>query len=150
MPHTIHSRFVQSIADDFYRRYPTQPAIIASHGALWIKCRSDSPSRLRSTVAFGISPDCVTVAFEGLAHPFVAVPAVRDAETVRRLAFGLFDDLITERQVAISYWISDECISVEFIPHDQIRVRHGAWNDSGANRIRVRSWLGTYDYDSAT
>ena len=145
----VHSQFVQNVVNEFHNRYACPISQKVSGGEVWIECYSVTPSRFRSALAFGISHDGVTVAFEGRVQPFIAHPAVRDAEIVRRQAFGLFDDLITERQVAISYWTSDECIAVEFIPHGQVRELLGAWKDAGANRVRVRSWLGTYDYDSA-
>jgi hypothetical protein len=149
MSPTIHSQFVQSVADEFYSRYTCPVSQQVSDGEIWIECQSATPSRFRSTLSFGIAHDCITVAFEGRVVPCIAHPAVRDAETIRRRSFDLFDDLITERQVAISFFCGDECIAVEFIPHERIRARQGAWSDSGADRVRVRSWLGTYDYDSA-
>lgn len=148
MSHANSSQFVQSVADEFFRRYDCLVSQDDSDGELWIECRSSTPERFRSPLTFGIAPDSVTVAFDGLTRPFI-IHAGRDAETTRRQAFGLFDDLISERQVAISFYSGDECIAVEIILHEQIRARQRAWSDSGASRVRVRSWLGKYDYDAA-
>ena len=144
----VYNQFVQSVAEEFFGRYDCPVSRDDSDGSLWIECRSSTPDRFRSPLTFGITPDSVTVAFDGLTHPFIIYPG-RTAETTRRQAFALFDDLITERQVAISFWRGDECIAVEFIPSEQIRVRQRAWSVEGASHVRVRSWLGKYDYDTA-
>jgi hypothetical protein len=146
MPHTIHSQFVQSIADEFVRRYPAQTARDDSDGELWIECSSDIQSRFRSPLTFGITDDSITVAFDGLTKPILIRPPHKDAETARREAFDLFDDLIRERKVAISFWQGDDCFGVEFISHEQIQSRRAAWS---GHAVRVRSWLGKYDYDVA-
>jgi hypothetical protein len=135
------SKFVQSVADEFFSRYDLPVARDDSDGELWIECRSLTPERFRSPLTFGITSDSVTVAFDGLTLPFIIHPG-RDAKTAQRQAFALFDDLITERQVAISFWRGDECDGVEFISHEQIRARQGY-------AVRVRSWLGKYDHDFA-
>ena len=149
MSHANSSQFVQSLAEEFFRRYDCLVSQDKSDGELWIECRSAAPARFRSPLTFGITPDSVTVAFDGLTHPFVISQGVRDAETVRRQALGLFDDLITERQVSISFWRGDECIAVEFIRHEQIQARRGVWSGSSVSRVLVRSWLGRYDHDFA-
>ena len=95
---------------------------------------------------FGICHGSVTVAFDGRTTPMIIAPPTIEAETARRRAFALFDDLISERVVSISFWQGDECFGVEFIPHEQIESRRSAWADYA---VRVRSWTGKYDHDHA-
>ena len=147
MSHANSSQFVQSVADEFFRRYDCPVSQDNSGGELWIECRSSTKARFRSPLTLGITPEAVTVAFDGLTRPFVIRQGISDAETVRRQALALFDDLITERQVAISFWRADECIAVEFVPLGQIQAHRGAWSGSGVTRVVVRSWLGRYDHD---
>lgn len=73
-------------------------------------------------------------------------PPTIKAETARQTAFALFDDLISERKVSISFWEKDNCLGVEFIPSDRIQSQRSNWV---AHEIRVRSWSGKYDHDYA-
>jgi hypothetical protein len=136
------SQFVLDVADEFFRRYQQPADTDDRDGELWIRCRDARPSRLRSPLTFGVTNHSITVAFDGLTVPVFIQPPLRDAATVRGEAFALFDDLITDRKVAISFWKGDECIAVEFIPHEEIQSRRDAWHGYAA---RVRSWSGRYD-----
>jgi len=143
-----HSQFVREVAAEFFRRYSVPVAQKPKPDGLWIECQSSHSSKFRSALTLGISETCLTVAFEGRTDPKLIRPGRKDASTIRREAFDLFDDLITERQVAISFWQGDECIGIEFIPAEQIASKRGSWSDySSRIGFRVRSWLGTYNED---
>jgi hypothetical protein len=145
MPSASHSPFVESVAQEFRERYPEH--ILSSDSdatSLWFECRSGTPSRALSPLAFGISNTGVTVAFDGLTCPKTIHPPMIEAETVRREAFALFDDLISERKISISFWQGDECVGVEFVPHQQVQAERAAWSGYA---VRVRSWTGKHDHD---
>jgi hypothetical protein len=138
-----HSPFVQSVAQEFRQRYPL-PSVgkDSDETSLWFEWTA--PSRARSPLSFGISDSSLTVAFDGLTIPIIIDAPTIDAEKARRKAFALFDDLVSERKVSISFWQGDECCGVEFVEQEQIQSQRSAWVGYG---FRVRSWTGKYDHD---
>src|SRR5262245_3189265 len=108
-----HSPFVQSVAQEFRERYPQHTLRSTSDDtSLWFEFSSRNESRARSPLCFGICDGSVTVAFDGRTSPMIIAPPTIEAETARRRAFALFDDLISERMVSISFWQGDECFGV--------------------------------------
>jgi hypothetical protein len=145
MSNIAQSQFMREVADEFKRRYQGPTVTDDSDGELWIECVNAKPSRLRSPLTFGITDDSITVAFDGVTTPTLVRPPVKDAVHARQEAFALFEDLVSDRRVAISFWQGDECVGVELIPADEIQSRLSAWRGYAA---RVRSWSGRYDNES--
>ena len=150
MADIVHSQFVREVADEFSQCYQQAAVADESAGEFWFECRGDTPSRLGAPLSFGINDGSITVAFEGLVVPIQIRPPFKDALTARTEGFALFDDLITDRKVAISFWLGKECVGVEFIPAGEIQSRQRSWRQDFPVRVRVRSFLGEYDYDSET
>jgi hypothetical protein len=145
MSDIAHSTFVREVADEFTRHYQGPTVVDDSGGEIWFECRNPTPSRLRSRLAFGITDASITVAFDGLTYPIPVRAPVGNSVRARREAFALFDDLIHDRKVALSFWQGDECVSVEFVPREDIQFRAGSWP---GHAVRVRSWTERHDHES--
>lgn len=157
MSNAISNEFVANVVGDFVRRYPHLscyiPQVVDDDGDVWIGCgQLPCRPRLRSLLTFGISHDCITVAFDGRTRPIMVRPPHKQADTARREAFDLFDNLLTERYVAFSWfggdydgidWISRELVNANFTERAESMKACGikSWT------VKVRSWSGKYDYD---
>ena len=95
MTSAISNDFVASVVADFVSRYPHLrgyvPKVADDDGHVWISCGEEPcRPRLRSLRTFGVSHDCITVAFDGRTRPIMVRPPHKDAETARRQAFEIF------------------------------------------------------------
>lgn len=157
MPIVISNQFIASVLEDFVDRYPHLscyvPQVVDDDGDIWIACgQLPCLPRLRSPLTFGISHDCITVAFDGRTRPIMVRPPHKDADTARKEAFDAFDNLLTERYVAFSWFGGDydgiDWISREFVDA-RVKERAKITKVCGIKRwgVKVRSWSGKYDYD---
>jgi hypothetical protein len=159
MSSVISNEFVVSVIADFLSRYPHLrchvPQIVDDDGHVWISCgQLPCRPRLKSLLTFGVSHDCITVAFDGRTRPILVRPPHKDGDTARREAFEIFDNLLTERFVAFSY-VGGEYDFIEWIARESVSTRTEALGKDmracGVEKwtAKIRSWSGRYDDDAA-